>query len=80
MPNLSIGFRNFVFHIKKTFSLFPAAQLLGSETLSQTVTRGEYGRESVEGVHVLVRVRKPHTGRLTWLRRCGVFGKRNGAN
>ena len=69
-----------MFRIEKSSSLFPAAQVLGSETLSQTVTRGEHGREAVECWHVLVRGRKPHTGRLTWLRRRGVFGKRNGAN
>ena len=73
MPNLSIEFQNFVFRIEKTFSLFPAAQLLGSETLSQTVTHGEHGRESVEGGHVLVRDGKSHTGRFVRSQQRGVF-------
>jgi len=69
MPNLSIGFQNFVFRIEKPFSLFPAAQVLGGETLSQAVTHGEHGRESVAGGQALVRGGKLHTERFARSRR-----------
>jgi len=48
--------------------LSPAAQLLGSENLSQTVTEVEHGREAVVGGQALVRGVKSHTERFVRLR------------
>ena len=53
-----------MFRIEKPFSLFPAAQVLGGETLSHAVTQVEHGRDVVAGGQALVRIEKSHTGRF----------------